>query len=241
MRRNLTISLLSAAVCIFLTSSSLSRTVVCPDSVQTSKVLGDQSIREYAGAFHTMGDLVFGVSNIGVFGLKVELLPDYFTGILFDYPSEYPKMSKVNHLYWGTFWIGGILDGDTLVTQGYYVATNFPYWELAPDPFPGGGLDIRSTGQPAEPGHEQAVSEQDIIAVYSDTLGLTVAWDDLRGGYHQPLNIEVTQESYAWSTEFADDFVLFNMKIKNIGEKTIENGYFGVLTRPRVGFNYTYT
>lgn len=191
---------------------------------------------------HAIGNFVLSVSNSGLYG-HVGLLPyDYFTGLSYDYVSEYPKFSNNDHFRSGTFWIGGVLDGDTLVSQGFCATfINNGLYELWPDPLPGGGLKMRTILDPTDPEFEEAVSEQDIIAVYTDTVvedwtGAFTEWDTK----HQPLYIEVTQRSYAWSSAMADDFILFNLTIKNIGEEAIQDAYFGVVMRPQVGFNITY-
>ena len=38
---------------------------------------------------------------------------------------------------------------------------------------------------------------------------------------HIPLGIEIEQRSYAWSYEYAEDFVLFDFDITNIGTNNI--------------------
>ncbi|UCD64648.1 MAG: hypothetical protein JSW34_04215, partial [Candidatus Zixiibacteriota bacterium] len=55
---------------------------------------------------------------------------------------------------------------------------------------------------------------------------------------HEPLFVEVRQETYALSFDMADDFILFNVTIKNIGEETIQDAFFGVQSRPAVGFEF---
>jgi hypothetical protein len=75
---------------------------------------------------------------------------------------------------------------------------------------------------------EDAVSEEDLIAVYSDTLGQSL---NLGGGStetHRPLGVEITQESYTWSTEFASDFVLIDLHVRNVSRDTLHRMYFGL-------------
>jgi len=73
-------------------------------------------------------------------------------------------------------------------------------------------------------------SEQDIIAVYTDTVTNPsfVGIDNIDGRPHKPLNIEISQRSYAWSYEYAEDFILFDYSIKNIGSKKLNGVYMAV-------------
>jgi len=74
---------------------------------------------------------------------------------------------------------------------------------------------------------EGAVSEQDFIAVYTDTF-IRQSRDYFQNRRHRPLGLEVTQKSYAWSYPFAEDFVLFDLQIENIGSKRLEDVYIGI-------------
>jgi len=96
---------------------------------------------------------------------------------------------------------------------------------------PFGEIKYRSSIHPDSPGYKDAVSEQDFIAVYTDTalqyaLG-GLKQDYFRAGGHKPLPVEVTQKSYAWSERYADDFVLFDFRIKNIGARPLHEVYVG--------------
>jgi len=53
--------------------------------------------------------------------------------------------------------------------------------------------------------------------------------DEVDGRPHIPLNVEVTQKSYAWSYPFTEDFVLMDYQVKNIGEAELEQVYIGFL------------
>ncbi len=77
---------------------------------------------------------------------------------------------------------------------------------------------------------DNAVSEEDVIAVYTDTVTKPsfVSIDPTDGRPHIPLNIEITQRSYAWSYNYAEDFILFDYSIKNIGRKTLNQVYMGI-------------
>jgi hypothetical protein len=109
-------------------------------------------------------------------------------------------------------------------------------FEFHPDPWVHEAIETRSSGAPDMPGYEDAISEQDLITSYTDTMPHEEVADFLRGTFHQPLYVEITQNSYAWSNDAIDDFILFDMTIRNIGTETIEDAYFGVLFRPIAGY-----
>jgi len=96
-----------------------------------------------------------------------------------------------------------------------------------PDPYPKGAIKSASIKNPED---DEAVSEEDFIAIYTDTVTNPnfVQMEPTDGRPHIPLNIEITEKSYAWSYSYADDFILFDMAIKNIGHKLLNKVYMGL-------------
>jgi hypothetical protein len=145
--------------------------------------------------------------------------------------AEYPAGSGIEYLFWGGFWIGAI-DRDTVYTT---VGCDGWQWvhELFPDgPDPKGSIEERTTRPGSECYSPEAVSEQDIIAVYTDTSAEVPlspqrvdTWDQRK---HHPLNVQITQKSYSWSYEYAEDFVLIDFTIKNIGVRKLKEMYVGL-------------
>jgi len=126
----------------------------------------------------------------------------------------------------GAFWIGAVVGRDTLVSVG--VDDYYEVIELWPDQFHG---IKRQSIQSSSPFYsDSAHSEQDIIALYADTLKdpSYVVEDQYSNRPHRPLNIEITQRSYAWSYSYARDFILFDYAIKNIGRKSLTKVYMGI-------------
>lgn len=175
-------------------------------------------------AVHDIGKIGLTVTNQGHLGTG-------FADGAGNAPScIYPYPGQQDYLFAGAFWIGAVVGRDTLVSvsaDGW----NFTR-EMWPDPGSqpppaGGAIVARSIIDGSD---EDAVSEQDFICVYTDTVTnpAYVDNDPFDGRPHIPLDIEVTQRSYAWSYAYAEDFVLFDYSIKNIGVKSLTKVYMGI-------------
>ncbi len=152
----------------------------------------------------------------------------------------FPGGSNLEYLFAGFLWIGAERDTivagnpalDTLVSQGGdgWLDIDSEMW---PDFPPDGEIIVRST-RPSDvyPYGDTAgaISEQDFISVFTDTKTdpSYVKNDSYNGRPHRPLGIEVTQRSYAWSYEYAEDFVLFDYDITNIGNESLQNVWLGL-------------
>ncbi len=91
----------------------------------------------------------------------------------------------------------------------------------------------RSTIDPTSDIYDGAVSEEDYICKYRDTCSgagtgcFGVSTDEVSGSAHRPLYLEVSQSTYAWSYSYAQDFVLFDFGVKNIGEDRLRRVFMG--------------
>ncbi len=186
-------------------------------------------------AEHNVGLIQLAVANNGTFGIEyVADTRDAFTGEPIAFSCQYPKDSRIQYLFGAAFWIGAVVGRDTLVSVG---ADGWQWvYEMFPDEAPFGKMVYRSITDPTKPQFKDAVSEQDYISVYYDTLTQGVP-PDFFGRPHVPLNIEVTQRSFAWSYSYAEDFILFDYEIKNIGSKELTNVYMGVYVDADVCFD----
>lgn len=177
----------------------------------------------------------FKVHNVGKLGVTISNQGSFGTGFIGDQadpttglpaPSGvYPYPGNIKYIFAGAFWIGAVVGRDTLVSVG---ADGWQYTrEMWPDGYPDGAIESHSI---SDPNDELAVSEQDFIAVYTDTVTdpSYVQSDPTDGRPHLPLNIEITQRSYAWSYEYAEDFILFDYSIKNIGRTELNKVYMAV-------------
>jgi len=225
--------MLMLLVILFSSSSVQSRTAA--NRLQFTKTTN--SSPAYCLAGHNIGQMVLSISNNGTLGARYSSsgTSDCFTGE--DLPSlEYPKGSGSSYLFGAALWVGAVVGSDTLVSTGQdgWSRTSS---ELIPDDIPLGNMIYRSTIDPTRPEYDGAISEQDYIAVYTDTCitcpGLSI--DYLDGRIHLPINLEITQRSFGWSVPLAEDFVLFEYTLQNVGSSNISDIYLGMHVDGDVG------
>lgn len=150
----------------------------------------------------------------------------------------FPRYSHYRHGYASALWVGGIIGKDTLVSTSMDVNQYYgnPYYfesEMWPDLYPFGGFkDLSASNM-----DDLSKSEVKYQAVYTDTFIYQsfVPYSNLDMRYHKPLWIEITQTSYSWSYKYAEDIMMLNYRIKNIGQEDISNAYIGLLN---FGANY---
>ena len=182
----------------------------------------------YCLARHDIGKISMAVANNGmVDSAAVDQIGWHnycYRGV---HGSHWSTTSQDWYNHWGAFWIGAVVGRDTLVSTGYD-GWGFNSNEFSPDEAPFGFIEHRSIIDPLEPEFEGAISEQDYIARYTDTVLLPQMFDPNDNRLHIPLGIEVIQKSYAWSYAYAEDFVLFDYSIKNVGQQILKNLYLGI-------------
>ncbi|RKX20926.1 MAG: hypothetical protein DRP35_05260, partial [Candidatus Zixiibacteriota bacterium] len=104
--------------------------------------------------------------------------------------------------------------------------------ELFTDPsFP--NISYHSTIDPDPFYQEGALSEQDYTAVFNDTLH-KLSYDYLTYSFHKPLKIEIIQKTHSWSYPYTEDFVIFDVNVRNIGDNILKDFYLGLSVQPSV-------
>lgn len=181
----------------------------------------DDSDRNYT----TIGSVALTVTNFGTLGTRNNYWPEQ--------PScEYPRGSRIEHLYQGGLWVGAELrssnplrDGVRVVSTGSHdgVSTTsgkgFEFTSLA-----GSSVVQRSSLSDSRFFDLNAISHQDFVSEYNDF----VPRDSTEPDRSTPMFLRVKQESYAWNFPFADFFVILNYTIFNAGRDTLDSVYVGM-------------
>jgi hypothetical protein len=229
MRTVKTITAVCLAVSLGMSTSTLSREGIAGRTTVSAIPSANPA---YCLAEHNVGKLVMSVNNNGTFGINYAMLGafDCFTGLAAR-PCEYPKGSHTTYMYGAALWIGSIIGHDTLVSVGADGWQN-PVNEMHPDEAPMGNTIYRSRLDPTAPEYVGAVSDQDYIAVFTDTFTMGVPGleqpDYLDERLHIPLRVEITCASYAWSRAELEDFVIFDYTLRNIGSHRLTRMYIGL-------------
>ncbi|MCD6163538.1 MAG: hypothetical protein J7K40_14150 [candidate division Zixibacteria bacterium] len=197
---------------------------------------------------HRISKVYFSITNYGKLGSESQDLYDPLTSQ--PAPScEFPGGSNFEYLFQGCVWIGAIQENpdepgvyDTLVSigdDGWQRNIN----ELLPSSPPAGEILMLSTRGEASPPYApttgsltrdipgrvfEAISEQDFICKYDDTKTSGVNIDPISNRPHKPLGISVIQKSYSWSYEYAEDFILIDFEIENVGQKRLNELWLGL-------------
>ena len=155
--------------------------------------------------------------------------------------AEFPKGTAIGHLFAAGFLIGGIVGIDTLVSNTYDTWT-LANQELYPDAEPNGVMRHYSTIDPSSPDFSGAFSEEDFEGICADTFtsGLYGLFPDyFLSRPHIPLGVQLTVRSLAWSPPYIDGCIFFKCRIRNIGEKQIEQAYVGLTASSSVNFAFS--
>jgi hypothetical protein len=207
-----------------------------------SAVAPNQTLR-----VHRVSNVYFSITNYGKLGSENRDITDPLTNL--PAPScEFPAGSNLEYLFQGCIWIGAVSPDpenpgelDTLVSIG-----DDGWWrditELNPESPPYGNileLSIRGENSPPYaptsgvtndlPNRTfDAISEQDFICVFTDTVIVGVSPDPNDNRAHRPLGIRIIQKSYSWSYEYAEDFILLDFEIENIGILALDKVWLGL-------------
>ncbi len=200
---------------------------------------------------HRAGNLWINMTNWGFFGNYAiwgndDKMEDP------EYPGtwapqcEFPGGSRVQYLYQGSLWVGALVQ-----EEGYEyprTSTGTDGWARprVNEFFPGEGAAGDIIERSTRPNYwnrlgvmvsdTNAISEQDFIVTHTDTLREQF-WvnNDPVDGPHFPLGIKIKRQSYAWSQNFARDFILIDYQVENIASNYLKNVYVGLYIDADVG------
>ncbi len=177
------------------------------------------TLRPYLqSAFHDVGNLRTIVTNYGFIGQTLD-----FTTFGGSSLAQYPRKTETSFPT-PSILIGALLGRDTLVSG---LAEFFPLPKNTQET-QGETLQVRSLIDNVFP--NLAHSEQDISVVFYDTVTHPnfVAIDFVDQREHRPLGLKIEQTSYAWSLSHADDFIIFDYRITNVGVRQLSKLYLGL-------------
>jgi hypothetical protein len=200
---------------------------------------------------HDVGTTHLNVTNWGLIGSRPGLQTDYSSAPSLD-------IEGVDHLWAAGLWVGGIVDGERRVSTGQFSP------ELLADPddpadviyasvekakgqrrFPAGHADDDNDGLEDEDpldGRDNdgdgridedgaAIGDQYFRAVLRDDTPLAA---DLFPD-HEPMGLEVVQESFQFRDPDYDDLVGFRFTITNVGRSVIERPCVGLFADCDIG------
>ncbi len=162
---------------------------------------------------HSTGEIKASFSCFGVFGFN-------FASAAYDYPDSpavsfvTPAESGIEYLYGGALWIGGIVEGDTLVTVGHDGWSGIR--EFSATVF--GQSPSRGTVVPVE-----YIADVSYRSEFNDTL-ISI-----------PLYLKVSNRSFAWHSDPENGTIIYDIVVTNIGAKIIEEGRIGLLMDADIG------
>ena len=164
---------------------------------------------------------------------------------------EYPGGSDINYLFMGSLWVGAMIQQSG--SEFPRVSVGIDGWvnpansrsrgEFFPGETPDNGITERTNRLNSYnrlgdfiTDTLNAISQQDFVAVYADTLRETnYVPNDQIDGLHYPLGVKVTQKSYAWSYNYASTFIIIDYEFENIATNYLKNLYIGLYMDADVG------
>lgn len=177
---------------------------------------------------HYTGDIWMCVSNDGSIGTNSgSVLPDpedlRILKITYGPSFEFPGGSRVDYLFNGSLWVGGIVGTDTLISSQINSQSGAAFeWN--------GYQNITPGVLPGYPGECDTITRrltQSYTAIYSDTL-IKSNTSDPKGRLHLPLGLEVVQTTHQSADNFTRRFVIYDYKVKNISGRPIQQLWFGI-------------
>lgn len=160
------------------------------------------------------------VGNVTLIMTEQGVLGGSDFGLQTDAQGYWPRANGHDYLWYGGLWVGSDVAGEKRVMQ-----TGLPYrsdWQ----PTAGNQITVSTR-----------VSDQDISMHYDDLN--TPRLDE-----HQPIGLEIHQESFQWADSTKDDFIIFRYTLLNAGsngdlQNVIVALYMNLgvhLDNPRFGF-----
>jgi len=216
---------------------------------------GLQPILENTGKnVHNCGNILFLVSNFGLFGSTPDLPPFPWR----EAPSlQWPAASGIEYLFAAGLWVGAVKSGEKLVTTGAFPFEFFP--GLLPQQrmyttHEGARGGARAPAPNADDDRDGRTDEDWLNGFDDDGDGLvdedfaaisnqmfSCEYNDfdpiirLNLPEHKPLGVLVQQATYCWEEPDRDDFIAFDFKIINKGTEPLFDLYIGFWADADIG------
>ncbi len=207
---------------------------------------------------HNKGNIWMNFTNWGFFGnngpndnsaMEWQIFPGIWAP-----QCEYPGNSDIQYLFMGAIWVGALVQEGgfefprvTCGSEGWTGPGRNSY-EFEPGEIGSGNLEDYSMRERSTIPNSYnrlgdyiydslAISEQDFVAIYSDTLSEQF-WtgSDIVDGPHFPLGIRASQKTYSWSYNYAQEFILIDYEFENIASNFLKNLYVGIYIDADVGW-----
>ena len=146
----------------------------------------------------------------------------------------YPRQSRIQHGYYTALWVGGVLNGDTLVSTAVETdwkgRTRTPPMEFWPYEWPSSLITTTSEDPSSDYYSPEARAELQYTSVYTDTIesGWFIPYNDYDARSHKSLGLSVLQTTYSWSYKYIRDMIIVDYHIENIGRDTIHDAFVGI-------------
>jgi len=192
-------------------------------------------------AVHQINKLALCVTNRGLFGrtlLSMNNPYDFITGEIILTTAEFPAGSRRDYLGLLGLWIGTVKRGIPIVSNSDEYLTSFGGGEMLPND-PPGSIGRRSNLRGSSIYDPSAVSEEDFIADYTDTLAYSSSMIDARPN-PKSLSIAVHQESYGWSAGYLEDIIIVRLNFRNFGSTFHDSVYIGLHVVPDGKYIFDY-
>jgi len=149
---------------------------------------------------------------------------------------EYPLNSHVEHMFAGGLWVGAVdANNERHVTTGFQDASTLAAGDLLRefDAYPDSAVAYRMTEWSNSPNDTlhydpRALATQQYNCFFND-------FTRSETGHHTPLGLEVDMRTFAWSSPYADDFIIIDYAIVNISGTELRDVYLGFWTDLTVG------
>jgi len=178
------------------------------------------------------GDIWMTISNDGSIGTESDglnavsapgLADERKLKITYDPSFEFPAGTKIDYLFKGSVWIGGIVGADTLVSSTVRSGSS-----TVPEL---NGFSLIQEGVPPEyPGICDTTTrqlKQSYTCYYSDTMILPTS-ADVSGRLHKPMGLSIRQVTHQSPDNFTRRFVIYDLAVTNISDHPIDKMWFGV-------------